>query len=181
MVQNEVSEEIGYQLRDIAVRVVEMRDTVVVASVNICSRQYTYSKMPSVLPATLWVLGEYAKYIPSPVETIYSTIQLLQSLAPEITGAVDETGNTNVTVVATGIQALAKIFTMYGSLPVGWTSNRSTVIETATVKLVKFFESYSTSLNFEIQERATEFWNFLSLSKKPLKSILKMQLRLQGF
>lgn len=166
---NEVSEEIGYQLRDIAVRVVEMRDTVVVASVNICSRQYTYSKMPSVLPATLWVLGEYAKYIPSPVETIYSTIQLLQSLAPEITGAVDETGNTNVTVVATGIQALAKIFTMYGSLPVGWTSNRSTVIETATVKLVKFFESYSTSLNFEIQERATEFLELFKLVQEALE------------
>lgn len=167
---DEVAGEIGYQLRDIAVRVVEMRDTVVVAATNICSRQYIYSKMPSVLPAVLWVLGEYAKYIASPVETIYFTIQFLQSLAPEITGAVaDSANNVNVSVVTIGIQTLAKIFSVYGSMTVGWTSNRAEVVETVTHKLVKFFDFYSTSLNFEIQERATEFLELFKLVQEALQ------------
>lgn len=166
---DEVAEEIGNQLRDIAVRVVEVRDTVVVASVSVASRQYTYSKMPSVLPIVLWVIGEYARYIPSSIETIYLIIQFLQSLSPENTGIADASSSLLPSIVFVGIEALVKIFSQYGSMPVGWTPNRAAVIEAATEKLVKFFEFYSTSLNFEIQERATEFLELFKLVQQALE------------
>lgn len=166
---DEVSDEIGVQLRDIAVRVVEVRDTVVAAAINVSSRQYTYSKMPSALPPMFWILGEYAKFIHSPVEIIYTLTQFLQSLSSRITGVIDSSTNTLVAIISIGIQALVKIFAQYVSLPVGWTQNRAMVVRTATNKLVKFFELYSTSLNFEVQERATEFLELFKLVQQALE------------
>ncbi|VVT43800.1 uncharacterized protein SAPINGB_P000152 [Magnusiomyces paraingens] len=177
---DEVAEEIGQQLRDIAVRVVEVRDTVVAASVNIASRQYAYSKMPSALPSVLWVVGEYSDFLHSPVETIYTISQFLQSLSSSITGVFDDATNITVSVISIGIQALAKIFAHYVSMPVGWTQNRSMVIETCTSRLVKFFELYSNSLNFEIQERATEFLELFKLVQQALDEHPKDALEAPG-
>lgn len=177
---DEVSEEIGYQLRDMAVRIVELRDVIVSACVTISSRLYIYSKMPSVLPAVLWVVGEYAKYIPSPIQCIYDIMPCLQALSATTNGIAESSDSVSVSALVIGIQCLVKIFSQFATMNVGWTQNRASVVEVATNRLVKFFEVHSTSLKFEVQERATEFLELFKLLQQALEEHPKDALEAPG-
>lgn len=170
---DEVAAEIGEQLRDIAVRVREVRDGVVTAAVNLVSRQYCYSNMPSVLPPALWIIGEYPNAVNSPVELIYLLIQLISLNA---SGTADssldnnnESGLALAEILITSIQAVVKIYAHFVNISIGWTANRAQVITSLTGKLVDFFDQFSTSLNFEVQERAVEFLELFKLIEQALE------------
>lgn len=169
---DEVGSEIGEQLRDIAVRVRDVRDVVVSAAVNLTSRQYCYSNMPSVLTPALWIIGEYPQFITSPVEVSYLVIQLISSNVGGATGTIldnNESAQSLASIAITGIQALVKIYAFFVNISIGWTANRAEVIKALTDKLVEFMESFSTSLNFEVQERAVEFLELFKLIQQALE------------
>lgn len=169
---DEVGADIGEQLRDIAVRVRDVRDIVVGAAVNLASRQYCYTHMPSVLPPALWIIGEYPNFTSSPVEVIYIITQLISSNAGGSSGTILD-NNDSVQALSSmaisGIQAVIKIYAYFVNMSVGWTANRAEVISTLTDKLVDFLDSFSTSLNFEVQERAVEFMELFKLIQQALE------------
>lgn len=169
---DEVAAEIGDQLRDIAVRVKDVRDVVVGAAVNLVSRQYCYTHMPSVLPPALWIVGEYPNFMSSPVEVIYLIIQLITSNAGGASGTILDSNESAValsSIAITGIQSLVKIYAHFVNISIGWTHNRAEVISSLTDKLVEFLEVFSTSLNFEVQERAVEFLELFKLIQQALE------------
>lgn len=167
-----VGSDIGEQLRDISVRVKEVRDSTVLASVSLATSQYSYSMMPSVLPAALWIVGEYPSYLQSPVEVIYHTMALISSNASGSSGIILDNGEqtmsmSNITII--GIQSIVKIYASFVNLSIGWTENRASVVSTLTDKVVAFLESFSTSLNFEVQERAVEFLELFKVIQQGLE------------
>lgn len=168
---DEVGELIGEQLRDIVVRVREVRDVTVTAALNLVSRQYCYTNMPSVLPPALWIIGEYPSFISSPVEHIFQVAQLIISNAGVSTSVAVEGDNSEALseVVIIGIQALVKLYAHFVNMSTGWTENRAEVITSLTNKLVEFLEQFSTSLNFEIQERSVEFLELFKLIQEALE------------
>lgn len=169
---DEVGAEIGEQLRDISVRVKEVRDTVVLASVNLASKQYCFSHMPSVLPAVLWIIGEYPSYHAYPVDVVFVITSLIANNSSWATGSgldVKENQEALSGAVIIGIQTVVKIYAYFVNISVGWTSNRSEVINQLTDKIVSFLELFSTSLNFEVQERAVEFLELFKLIQQALE------------
>ncbi|EWC46156.1 hypothetical protein DRE_04534 [Drechslerella stenobrocha 248] len=157
----DVGEEIGRELRNVAVRVKTVRRQATEAAELLVGRSSmmfpaTGGGGRRVLLAAVWIVGEYAEYLRNPNETINSLLQPSNtSLPPD--------------VVATYIQALPKVYsylTSNDSVP--WTAERKTILTLLTARVVEFLESLGSSPHLEVQERAVGFLEIFRLAKEAI-------------
>lgn len=153
----DVSEKIGNELRNVAVKVRAMRSTVVRAA-EIILAQLNSDTPPGhfitsgSLKSVGWILGEYAVLLSSPEDTLNALLQLLsRTSVPEVT--------------TTTLHATAKVFaSIAGDETEPWTSQRKSRITLLMARIVDAFEPFTLHPNLEVQGRAVEFTELLKLT-----------------
>ncbi|CAN6664320.1 AP-3 complex subunit delta [Trichomonascus vanleenenianus] len=146
-----VGHDIGFQLRNVAIRVKSMREEVVNASSELISCRVP---LTSVLSYTVWVIGEYANGLRDPLQTLDNLVHL-----------ETEDGTTLNAL----IPAVIKVYASWaGNRMTSWDSYRVATVKRLSQQVIKFLEKYSTHDDYEVQERAVEF---LELIKLTLQSV----------
>lgn len=153
----DVSERIGDELRNVAVKVRAMRATVVRASEIVLGQLNAdtpagHSISSRALKSVSWIMGEYAAQLSSPNDSLNSLLQLVpRTNVPEVT--------TNT------LQAIAKVFSsMAGNDLEPWTAERKTQISLLMARIIHTFEPLTLHPNLEVQGRAVEFIELLKLT-----------------
>ncbi|KFH46315.1 AP-3 complex subunit delta-like protein [Hapsidospora chrysogenum ATCC 11550] len=153
----DVSERIGDELRNVAVKVRAMRPTVVRASEIVLAQLNTdtpagHSVSSRALKSVSWIIGEYAVQLSSPTDTLNSLLQLLpRTNIPEVT--------TNT------LQAIGKMFSVIaGDELEPWTAQRKSQISLLMARIIHTFEPLALHPNLEVQGRAVEFIELLKLT-----------------
>ncbi|CEP21960.1 unnamed protein product [Cyberlindnera jadinii] len=149
----QTGDQLGEQLRDIAVRVPSVRKEVVGTAIKIINNKDVLGKLPAALKYTIWLAGEYSEYIKNGdifIQTILSNESRLE-LAP-------------YDLLELYIPALVKIYSNYVNKdPTYWDLDKSDNISSLTNTLINFFEKLSNSKHFEVQERSVEFLEFFKV------------------
>ncbi|EPS42683.1 hypothetical protein H072_3322 [Dactylellina haptotyla CBS 200.50] len=157
----DVGEEIGKELRNVAVRVKTVRRQATEAAELLVGRSSTMFPASGgggkrVLLAAAWLVGEFAEHLRNPNETIDSLLQASNASLP-------------ADVVATYVQAIPKVYsylTSNDSIP--WTPERKTTVSFLTNRVVEFLESLASSPHLEVQERAVGFLEIFRLAKEAI-------------
>ncbi|KAF3906627.1 hypothetical protein ABW20_dc0109161 [Dactylellina cionopaga] len=157
----DVGEEIGMELRNVAVRVKTVRRQATEAAELLVGRSGTMFPATGgggrrVLLAAAWVVGEYAEHLRNPNETIDSLLQSSNaSLPPD--------------VVATYIQAIPKVYAyLTSNNSITWTAGRKTTVSLLTNRVVEFLASLDSSPHLEVQERAVGYLEIFRLAKEAI-------------
>ncbi|KAF5975851.1 AP-3 complex gamma subunit [Fusarium bulbicola] len=158
-----VSEKIGDELRNVAVKVRVMRSTAVRAAEIILSQLNTdtppgYKITSGALKSVAWVTGEYASQLAIPDEGLNGLLQL-----------VPRTNNPEV--LTTTLQAVTKVFaTIVGDESEPWTAERKSRISLLMARIIHVFEPLALHPSLEVQERAVEFTELLKLTAEAASS-----------
>ncbi|KAI9717314.1 MAG: hypothetical protein M1812_004841 [Candelaria pacifica] len=161
--KSDISHDIGYELRNVAVRVRSVRPECTRAAENLVSVGRRGQMFPTsgnggigVLESAVWIVGEYAEYLADPSETLTSLLH-----SSSLTLAVD--------VVSAYLQAIPKVFSsITGSDQLGWTAERKTMTTLLVARIVHFLEPLSTHPSLEIQERSVELLELMRLSSEAI-------------
>ncbi|EGX43742.1 hypothetical protein AOL_s00215g478 [Orbilia oligospora ATCC 24927] len=157
----DVGEEIGRELRNVAVRVKTVRRQATEAAELLMGRSSTMFPVTGgggkrVLLAAAWIVGEYAEHLRSPNETIDSLLQSSNASLP-------------ADVVSTYVQAIPKVYSYLTSNDsIAWTPERKTTVTLLTNRVVEFLETLSSSPHLEVQERAVGFLEIFRLAKEAI-------------
>lgn len=155
----DTGENLGEQLRDIAVRVPSVRKDVISTAIKILNGEEVLLKLPRVLKHVIWLTGEYSEYVKTGdvlIQCILIREDRLLQLEPD--------------VLSLYIPAIVKIYNSYVNKdPTYWDVQKSEQITTLTSKIIRFFEKLSNSKHFEIQERSVEFLEFLKLINESIQ------------
>ncbi|KAK7402939.1 AP-3 complex subunit delta [Neonectria punicea] len=157
--RGDVSEKIGDELRNIAVKVRAMRPAAVRASEDILNQLNAdtspgYSITSGALKSVAWIMGEYAPQLPAPDDNLNSLLQLIpRTTIPE--------------VITTTLQAVTKIFaTIVGDEMEQWTAERKSRVSLLMARIIHVFEPLQLNPSLEVQERAVEFTELLKLTSE---------------
>ncbi|KAK2598955.1 AP-3 complex subunit delta [Conoideocrella luteorostrata] len=152
----DISERIGDEIRNVAVKVRAMRSTAVRAGYNIVAQLNAdtppgHKVTSGALKSVTWILGEYAILLQDPDGTMNSLLQLVPRAArPE--------------VCTTSLLATAKIFaTISGDEMQPWTTERKSRILLLISRIIHVTEPLALHPSLEVQERAVEFVELLKL------------------
>ncbi|KAK9452007.1 adaptin N terminal region-domain-containing protein [Limtongia smithiae] len=153
----EISQEIGMELQNVAVRVRAVRDYAVSAAARLVTDKDVMLKNPGVLKYAGWVVGEYSLFLENTEPLIQALISTEVSLVSSDTLAVY-------------IQALPKVYSHYaGDERIPWTGFRTQEILLLTQNICTFLEKHSTSMDVEVQERAVEFLELFRVVVEAIK------------
>ena len=153
----DVSEKIGNELRNVAVKVKAIRAAAVRAAELAVSRMSTEvsSTRPIVsgaLNPLAWVVGEYAFQLLSPDDTLRHLLDLVPRVEyPE--------------GLATCLQAVLKLFAyVAGNDQALWTPERKSSVTLLMARVIHVLEPLALHPYLEVQERAVEFIELLKLT-----------------
>lgn len=153
----DISEKIGDELRNVAVKVRAMRSTVVRASEIILNQLSTdtpagHSITSGALKSVTWIMGEYASQLAIPDDGLNGLLQLLpRTSKPDI--------------LATTLHAITKVFsTIVGNELEPWTPERKSRVSLLIARIVHAYEPLALHPSLEVQERAVEFIELLKLT-----------------
>ncbi|KAL7949200.1 Adaptor protein complex AP-3 delta subunit [Trichoderma barbatum] len=155
--QVDVSEKVGDELRNVAVKVRAMRATAVRAADVILDQ--LLSDNPSghplssgALKSAIWIIGEYSIQLALPDDSLNGLLQ-----------AIPRIGKPEISAVA--LHATAKVFSsIAGSEVEPWTSERKSRITLLLARILDVLEPLALHPNLEVQERAVEFIELLKLT-----------------
>ncbi|KAI9791789.1 MAG: AP-3 complex subunit delta [Candelina submexicana] len=159
--KSDISHDIGYELRNVAVRVRSVRPECTRAAENLVLVGRRGQVFPisgngglGVLESAVWIVGEYAEYLADPRETLNSLLH-----PSSLTLAAD--------VVSAYLQAIPKVFSSITSNDqLKWTPERKTMTTLLIARIVHFLEPLSTNPSLEIQERSVELLELMRLSSE---------------
>ncbi|OAQ85355.1 AP-3 complex subunit delta [Purpureocillium lilacinum] len=153
----DVSERIGDELRNVAVKVRAMRGTAVRACEIILVQLNTdtppgHTITSGALKSVAFVLGEYAVQLSTPDDTLNSLLQVVPRAGkPE--------------VCTTALLAITKVFaSIAGDDTEPWTAERKSRISLLMARILNVAEPLALHPNLEVQERAVEFIELLKLT-----------------
>lgn len=153
----DISDRVGDELRNVAVKVRAMRSTAVRAGCGIVTQLNVdtpvgHKVASGALKSVTWVLGEYAILLQDPDGTMNSLLQLIPRAArPE--------------VCAISLLAVSKIFaTIAGDETQPWTAERKSRISLLIARILHVAEPLTSHPNLEVQERAVELVELLKLT-----------------
>jgi AP-3 complex subunit delta-1 len=153
----DISEKVGDELRNIAVKVKAVRATASRAAESLILVSYNGSLAQigtgqGALRPIAWIVGEYASYLSSPEDVLNALLQIVRSSSsPEC--------------LAVYLQAIPKIFTLLaGDERVDWTSERKTMTSLLMARIIHTLEPLASHPDLEVQERAVEFAELLRLA-----------------
>lgn len=158
-----VSGRIGWQIRDIAVRVRSFRSEATHAAESLVLLENRESLFPPVgnggiwvLEPLAWVTGEYAEYLTSPRNTMNSLVhQSSLSLPPS--------------TLSSYVQAIPKVFNHIISTIIStWCSAERASASLLLARITEFLEKLATHPSLDVQERAIEFLELLKLASESL-------------
>ncbi|KAI8657370.1 AP-3 complex subunit delta [Fusarium keratoplasticum] len=158
-----VSEKIGDELRNVAVKVRVMRSTAVRAAEIILNQLNSdtppgYNITSGALKSVTWIMGEYASQLAVPDEGLNGLLQLIpRTTTPE--------------VLTTTLQAVTKVFaTIVGDEMEPWTAERKSRVSLLMARIIHVFEPLALHPSLEVQERAVEFTELLKLTAEAASS-----------
>ncbi|PWY77146.1 Adaptor protein complex AP-3 delta subunit [Aspergillus sclerotioniger CBS 115572] len=162
---NHITGRIGSEIRNIAVRVRDVRMEATRAAeslILIDNRQALHSGVPassnSYLGPLAWVVGEYAGYLVSPGQTLHSLIDLSNVSLP---------GQT----LSLYVQAIPKVFIhIVRDSDQQWGSSRRSEIALILVRATEFLEALGSHPDLDVQERAIEFLEIMRLAADAARS-----------
>ncbi|EMR70296.1 putative ap-3 complex subunit delta protein [Eutypa lata UCREL1] len=153
----DVSEDIGNELRNICVKVQALRAACVEAAelmISQFSREVPAGHLivSGALRPIAWVIGEFASELSSAEDALGTLLQLIPR-------------TTSTEALAACVQAATKVF----SFVVGddlslWTPERKSTTLLLMARLIHTFEDLTQHPNLEVQERAVEFTELLKLT-----------------
>ncbi|KAJ4306288.1 AP-3 complex subunit delta [Collariella sp. IMI 366227] len=153
----DVSEKIGNEIRNVAVKVKAIRSAAVRAAELVVSRMSseispTRSLASGALKPVAWVVGEYAFELSSANDTLRQLLGLLPRIEyPE--------------VIATCLQAILKLFAyVAGDDQALWTPERKSMVSLLMARVIHVLEPFALHPYLEVQERAVEFIELLKLT-----------------
>lgn len=149
----DITERIGDELRNVAVKVKAIRSSAVRAAESIISGLGSeVSSTTKVVGPVSWILGEFASFLTNPEDTMNAILQVL-------------TRTQYPGVVASSMQALMKIFALVaGDEGSQWTAERKARISLLMTRLLHILEPFPSHPNLEVQERAVQFTELLKLT-----------------
>ncbi|KAI0119210.1 Adaptor protein complex AP-3 delta subunit [Daldinia grandis] len=159
----DISEKIGNELRNIAVKVQALRPACVRAAEAIISQLNSETRIGhSIASGTLkpaaWILGEFCTELSSPEDTLGALLQLSQKTSPPES-------------LAACLQAAMKIFSLVaGDQLTPWTPERKSKVSLLMARIIHSFEALVQHPNLEVQERAVEFIELLKLTAEAASS-----------
>ncbi|KAK4122313.1 Adaptor protein complex AP-3 delta subunit [Parathielavia appendiculata] len=156
-VPGDISEKIGNELRNVAVKVKAIRAVSVRAAELVVSRMgseisLSQPVVSGALKPIAWVLGEYASQLLSPDDSLRYLLDIVPRIGdPE--------------VLATCLQAVLKLFAhVSGDDQALWTSERKSTVSLLMARIIHVLEPFSSHPYLEVQERAVEFIELLKLT-----------------
>lgn len=158
-----ISERVGDELRNVAVKVKAMRASTVRAAENILLQLNTdtpagHQIKSEALKSVVWMLGEYSDTLTTSEATLNGLIQLISRTAkPEVLSIV--------------IHAVVKVFsTLAGSESDGWPAARKAQMSLLLARILHSMEPLVLHPNLEVQERAVEIVELLKLTAEAASS-----------
>ncbi|KAH7587063.1 AP-3 complex subunit delta [Nakaseomyces glabratus] len=148
MANKKLGETIGENLRDILVRVPDVRDITISNIIDILFIPDIEQQLGSVLRESIWCIGEFASYIENSDDLIRLLVQRGKFYSSELKPIL--------------IQSVVKIFASWVK------SNNSTTISEEILTeilhlLIAFLQDCCNSGDFDVQERAFEFLELLKI------------------
>ncbi|OAX84322.1 hypothetical protein ACJ72_01320 [Emergomyces africanus] len=159
-----VAARIGYELRNVAVRVKSVRFEATRAAESLILIDNRGALFPAastasegILEAIAWIVGEYAEYLEVPDRTLSSLIHPSNLLLPGF-------------VLSSYLQAIPKLFVSLTSKSYGWNSSRQSEVSLLLARIIDFLEKLSSHPDLDVQERAIEFLELLRLTAEAICS-----------
>ncbi|GFP55161.1 AP-3 complex subunit delta [Trichoderma asperellum] len=155
--QVDVSEKIGDELRNVAVKVRAMRATAVRAADIILDQLLSdnpagHPLNSGALKSAIWIIGEYSVQLAVPDDSLNGLLQ-----------AIPRIGKPEISAVA--LHATAKVFSsIAGSELEPWTSERKSRISLLLARILDVLEPLALHPSLEVQERAVEYIELLKLT-----------------
>ena len=156
--ETDASNTIGWELRNVAVRVSTVRAEAVKAANDFLNTSENEGFLAlrgsaqGVLPFMAWIVGEYVDTSVSSYHSLESLIHpKVQLLAPVI--------------VCTYLQAIAKVLTAIVSrTSLDWCAEHQTMISLLVVRVIHFLEPLAKHANLEVQELSVELLELLRVA-----------------
>ncbi|KAL2378728.1 hypothetical protein RJZ90_005815 [Blastomyces dermatitidis] len=159
-----VAGRIGYELRNVAVRVKSVRPEATRAAELLILMDNRETLFPvasatctDILEFVAWIVGEYAEYLEVPDRTLTSLLHPSNLYLPG-------------TVLSSYLQAIPKLFVSLTSKSYGWDSSRQTEVSLVLARITDFLEKLSSHPDLDVQERAIEFLELLRLTAEAISS-----------
>lgn len=153
----DVSEKIGDELRNVAVKVRAMRATAVRAAESILAHvsgdtPAGHKMMLGALNSIVWMLGEYADQLSSPEDTLNHLLQVVpRAGGPEL--------------CTTALFAVLKVFaSVAGDDLEPWSAERKCRTSLVLARIINVTEPLALHPNLEVQERAVQLVELLKLT-----------------
>ncbi|AMD21351.1 HER072Cp [Eremothecium sinecaudum] len=143
--------KVGEQVRNVMIKVPELRDKTIVMIAKLITTDTINKQLPGVLKECIWCLGEYSYLLENKEEIISFFVKNAKSYEPEVQQIM--------------IPAMLKIYSNWCN---GAVSIPIATVKQVTSEMVVLMESFVTSKNFEVQERASETLEFLRLCLESL-------------
>jgi AP-3 complex subunit delta-1 len=156
-VSNDISEDVGDELRSVAVKVEAVRGQATRAAESILMASYHGNLSHGAggrgaLFSTAWIIGEYAPYLDNPEDTLTALLSLAKTTS--------HAGH-----LAIFLQAIPKIFArLTGDERGSWTLERKTMVSLLMARILDAIEPLAMHPDLEVQERAVEFCELLRLA-----------------
>ncbi|KAI9808291.1 MAG: hypothetical protein M1825_004748 [Sarcosagium campestre] len=155
----DVSEKIGSELQNIAVRVKSVRLSATRAAETLVIGRglLTHGNgCRHVLGSAVWLVGEYAPSLASPTDTLTALLQSATAMLP-------------ADVLAIYLQAILKIYANLVSIDFDtWNPERKVMISLLTARVIHCLEQLVVHPNLEVQERAVEFLELTRLAAEAI-------------
>lgn len=153
----DITEQIGDEIRNVAVKVLAMRGSAVRASDMILMQLNAdtpagHTITSGSIKSTAWLAGEYPTMLASSDDTLSTLLQVIPRVSvPEI--------------LVTCVHAVAKIFSYIASNDRQlWTPEWKSRITLLMARVIHVLEPLALHPNLEVQERAVEFTELLKLT-----------------
>ena len=160
-VQAGVSDTIGLELLNVAVRVKAVRPDAAAAAQSLLMLDQREDLFPAagsggqgVLASTAFVAGEYADMLPDADGVLTSLTHSTSSQLP-------------AGVLTAYLQAVPKVFAqLTSSQQIGWSESRQSTTVLLIARIVHFLEPLTLHPNLEVQERAVEYLDLMRLASE---------------
>lgn len=157
--ESEVGDRIGHEMRNVAVRVPDIRSHALNAALKVISSAFeSVVDMPQAVSQAVWIVGEYARFLSSNQEAFDTLLTLLTRSST----------SSRTDVQASAIQAIVKVFADWAKSDQGWNAHRADNARAKVQSICDVLEELSTSPSFEVQERAAEFLELFKLVQQAL-------------